>query len=87
MLQMEQWHGENHIQIRINMMSCNKSRRNTFLQEFKHPMIQLNPLSTILVICHTDNTVDKSELREEHLAQVGTFQSKFKETVRINWKI
>ena len=56
-----------------------KAEEGTFLQEFKHPMIQLNPLSTILVICHTDNTVDKSELREEHLAQVGTFQSKFKE--------
>lgn len=56
-----------------------KAEEGTFLQEFKHPMIQLNPLSTILVICHTDNTVDKSELREEHLAQVGIFQSKFKE--------
>jgi galactokinase/mevalonate kinase-like predicted kinase len=29
-------------------------------------MIQLDPASTILVICHTDNTVDKSKLREEH---------------------
>jgi len=56
-----------------------KAEEGTFLQEFKHPMIQLNPLSTILVICHTDNTVDKTELREEHLAQVGMFQSKFKE--------
>jgi hypothetical protein len=42
-------------------------------------MIQLNPLSTILVICHNDNTADKSELRDEHLLRINTFQSKFKE--------
>jgi len=56
-----------------------KAEEITFLENFKHPMIQLNPLSTILVICHTDNTADKSELRNEHLERMGTFQSKFKE--------
>jgi len=56
-----------------------KAEEGAFLQEFKNPMIQLNPLSTILVICHTDNTANKSELRDEHMAQVGIFQSKFKE--------
>lgn len=38
----------------------------SFLDNYKHQMIQLDPLDTILVICHTDNTVDKNELREEH---------------------
>ena len=37
-----------------------------FLENYVNPMIQLDPKSTILVICHTDNTVDKSKLREEH---------------------
>ena len=30
-------------------------------------MIQLDPLSTILVMCHDDNTADKNSLREEYL--------------------
>ena len=34
-----------------------------FLENYSHPMIQLDPKSTILVICHTDNTVDKHEIR------------------------
>lgn len=58
-----------------------KAEEITFLENFKHPMIQLNPLSTILVICHTDNTADKNELREEHLLKMNTFQSKFKESM------
>jgi glycosyltransferase involved in cell wall biosynthesis len=58
-----------------------KAEEITFLENFKHPMIQLNPLSTILVICHTDNTADKGELRDEHLSRVGSMQSKFKESV------
>jgi glycosyltransferase involved in cell wall biosynthesis len=58
-----------------------KAEEITFLENFRHPMIQLNPLSTILVICHTDNTVDKNELREEHMIYIGKFKSKFKESV------
>ncbi len=58
-----------------------KAEEITFLENFKHPMIQLHPLSTILVICHTDNTADKSELRDEHLSRMGNVQSKFKESV------
>jgi glycosyltransferase involved in cell wall biosynthesis len=56
-----------------------KAEEITFLENFKHPMIQLPSTSTILVICHTDNTANKSELRDEHLPRIGTFQSKFKE--------
>lgn len=58
-----------------------KAEEITFLENFKHPMIQINPLSTILVICHTDNTADKNELRDEHLPKMNTFQSKFKESI------
>ena len=35
----------------------------TFLENYSHPIIQLDPTSTILVICHSDNTVDKHEIR------------------------
>lgn len=40
----------------------------SFLEEYRHPMIQLDPMKTILVICHSDNTVDKFKMRKEHLA-------------------
>jgi glycosyltransferase involved in cell wall biosynthesis len=58
-----------------------KAEEITFLENFKHPMIQLNPTSTILVICHEDNTADKKELREEHLSRMNGLNSKFKESV------
>lgn len=58
-----------------------KAEEISFLDNFKNPMIQLNPLNTILVICHTDNTSDKNELRSDHLLLQGTIQSKFKESM------
>ena len=51
-----------------------KAEEKLFLDNYTVPLIQLNPLSTILVLCHTDNTVNKDEL----LNQIGTFQSKIK---------
>jgi glycosyltransferase involved in cell wall biosynthesis len=57
-----------------------KAEEITFLENFKHPMIQLSPLSTILVICHEDNTADKNELRDEHLIKANGINSKFKES-------
>jgi glycosyltransferase involved in cell wall biosynthesis len=56
-----------------------KAEEMSFLDNYKHPMIQLPPRSTILVICHTDNTADKNELREEHLSH-SYAQQRFKET-------
>lgn len=43
-----------------------KGEELSFLEHYRHPMIQLDPFSSILVICHTDNTVDKTRLRKEH---------------------
>jgi glycosyltransferase involved in cell wall biosynthesis len=37
----------------------------SFLEEYKNPMIQLDPMKTILVMCHADNTFDKNNLREK----------------------
>ena len=39
-----------------------KGEESSFLEDYRHPMIQLDPRDTILVICHGDNTVDKSKL-------------------------
>jgi hypothetical protein len=41
----------------------------SFLDDYKHPMIQLDPQKTILVICHSDNTVDKFKMRQENTSQ------------------
>ena len=35
----------------------------SFLDDYRNPMIQLDPLKTILVMCHADNTFDKNGLR------------------------
>lgn len=42
-----------------------KAEETSFLEGYKHSMIQLDPKKTILVICHSDNTVDKSLLRKQ----------------------
>jgi glycosyltransferase involved in cell wall biosynthesis len=37
----------------------------SFLDEYKHPMIQLDPMKVMLVMSHTDNTFDKKKMREQ----------------------
>ena len=57
-----------------------KAEETSFLDEYRHQMIQLDPKKTILVICHTDNTVDKTALREEHVRSTHSSKEKMKET-------
>lgn len=38
----------------------------SFLDDYKNPMIQLDPFKSILVMCHSDNTFDKNGLRDSH---------------------
>jgi hypothetical protein len=45
-----------------------KSEEGSFLDNYKHKMIQLDPKRSILVICHEDNTSDKQVIRKEHAA-------------------
>lgn len=37
----------------------------SFLDEYKYPMIQLNPFKTMLVMSHSENTFDKKKMRED----------------------
>jgi glycosyltransferase involved in cell wall biosynthesis len=37
----------------------------SFLDDYKHPMIQLDPFKVMLVISHSENTFDKKKLREQ----------------------
>ena len=55
-----------------------KAEEMSFLDNYKNEMIQLDPLKSILVICHSDNTVDKYALRDDHLR--ASTQSQLKET-------
>jgi len=57
-----------------------KAEEVSFLDNYQHQMIQLDPKKTILVICHTDNTVDKHTLREEHLSSSVKAKEKMRET-------
>jgi len=36
----------------------------SFLENYKNPLMQLNPKNVMLVISHSDNTFDKTELRK-----------------------
>jgi glycosyltransferase involved in cell wall biosynthesis len=35
----------------------------SFLEGYKNDLVQLNPMKVMLVICHSDNTFDKTQLR------------------------
>jgi glycosyltransferase involved in cell wall biosynthesis len=48
-----------------------KAEESAFLDDYAHPMIQLDPKKTILVMCHSSNTVDKKALRESHRMWTG----------------
>lgn len=56
------------------------SEETSFLEEYRHPMIQLNPEKTILVICHSDNTVNKFTMRKDNLSNYVNPSFKMKES-------
>ena len=37
----------------------------SFLEDYKNPLIQLDAMKVMLVISHTDNTFDKTQLRKD----------------------
>lgn len=37
----------------------------SFLEDYKHPMIQLDPYKVMLVLSHSENTFDKKKLRDQ----------------------
>jgi glycosyltransferase involved in cell wall biosynthesis len=52
----------------------------SFLDNYFHQMIQLDPKDTILVICHSDNTVDKMTLREQHMRSSSAAKYKLRQS-------
>ena len=37
----------------------------SFLEDYKHKMIQLDPFKVMLVMSHSENTFDKKKMRED----------------------
>ena len=40
------------------------AEEHSFLEDYKHPMVQLNAFKTMLVMSHTENTFDKKRMRD-----------------------
>lgn len=40
------------------------AEESSFLENYKNPMIQLNPMKTMLVMSHSENTFDKKKMRD-----------------------
>ena len=45
--------------------TVSKAEERSFLENYIHPMVQLDPFKTMLVLSHSQNTFDKTKLREQ----------------------
>ena len=54
----------------------------SFLENYKHPMIQLDSHKTMLVISHSENTFDKKKLRENENQFVKKTNTKIKDYIK-----
>lgn len=54
----------------------------SFLDEYMHPMIQLDPLKVMLVMSHSENTFDKDELRTQENPFVKKTSLKLKDFIK-----
>jgi glycosyltransferase involved in cell wall biosynthesis len=54
------------------------SEERSFLEDYKHPMIQLDPFKVMLVMSHSENTFDKKKLREQENPYIKKTEMKLK---------
>ena len=54
----------------------------SFLDNYKHPMFQLDPKKVMLVMSHTENTFDKKKMRDEPNPFVKKTTMKLKDFIR-----
>jgi glycosyltransferase involved in cell wall biosynthesis len=43
------------------------AEESSYLEKYKHPMVQLDPYKTMLVMSHSENTFDKKKMREPRI--------------------
>lgn len=60
--------------------SLTKAEEGSFLENYIHPMIQLDARTNLLAICHTDNTIDKQRLRKKHMSSTREAKEKMRLT-------
>jgi glycosyltransferase involved in cell wall biosynthesis len=58
------------------------SEERSFLDDYKYPMIQLNPMKVMLVMSHSQNTFDKKKLREQENPFVHKTSMKLKDFIK-----
>lgn len=58
------------------------SEERSFLEDYKHPMIQLDPFKVMLVMSHSENTFDKKKLREQETPFVKKTEMKVKTFIK-----
>jgi len=58
------------------------SEERSFLDNYKHPMIQLDPFKVMLVMSHSENTFDKRKLREQENQFVKKTDMKLKAFIK-----
>jgi glycosyltransferase involved in cell wall biosynthesis len=58
------------------------SEERSFLDDYKHPMIQLDPFKVMLVMSHSENTFDKKKMREQENPFVKKTDMKIKTFIK-----
>ena len=58
------------------------SEERSFLDDYKHPMIQLDPFKVMLVMSHSENTFDKKKMREQENPFVKKTDMKLKTFIK-----
>ena len=54
----------------------------SFLEEYKHPMIQLDPKKVMLVMSHSENTFDKKKMRDQESPLIKKTPMKLKDFIK-----
>jgi hypothetical protein len=62
--------------------SVTHSEERSFLEDYKHPMIQLDPFKVMLVMSHSENTFDKKKMREQENPFVKKTDMKLKTFIK-----
>ena len=58
------------------------SEERSFLEDYKHPMIQLDPFKVMLVMSHSENTFDKKKMRDQENQFVKKTDMKIKTFIK-----
>ena len=58
------------------------SEERSFLDDYKNPMIQLDPFKVMLVMSHSENTFDKKKLREQENQFIKKTEMKLKTFIK-----